>query len=59
MTTATVQDTDKEVQLQLRVSREEKEAFLKLCRTMDTTASREVRQFIRTFIQKNSQGRLF
>lgn len=52
-------DTDKEVQLQLRVSREEKEAFLKLCRTMDTTASREVRQFIRTFIQKNSQGRLF
>jgi hypothetical protein len=52
MTTSTVQDTDKEVQLQLRVSREEKEAFLKLCRTMDTTASR-------TFIQKNSQGRLF
>lgn len=45
----------KDSQLVLRLDREDREAFVALCKDMDTTASREVRRFIREFLQKHAE----
>jgi len=41
--------------LNVKVTQNEKELFLKICKQNDTTASREVRKFIRDYIQKHAQ----
>ncbi|HIZ52153.1 MAG TPA: hypothetical protein IAA18_13860 [Candidatus Pseudomonas excrementavium] len=42
----------KDSQLLIRISSTEREQFLQLCEQLDTTAAREIRQFIRGFIKK-------
>lgn len=43
----------KDSQLIIRVDAEEREAFVSLCDSMDTSASREVRRFMKRFIAEN------
>jgi len=45
----------KDSQLLIRVSGEERDRFLELCEEMDTTAAREIRRFMREFIEKNEE----
>jgi hypothetical protein len=44
-----------DAQLLIRINGEEREQFLALCEELDTSAAREVRRFIRSFIRKNQQ----
>ncbi|EBA09171.1 hypothetical protein [Sagittula stellata] len=43
----------KDAQLVLRLDREDRDDFIALCKEMDTSASREVRRFIRDFLKRN------
>ena len=43
----------KDSQLILRLDKEERDVFIKLCKEMDTSAAREIRGFIRDFVKKN------
>ncbi|WP_316013446.1 hypothetical protein [Roseobacter sp. HKCCA0434] len=40
-------------QLLIRVEKEERDAFVKLCEKMDTSAAREIRHFMRRFVEEN------
>lgn len=44
---------NKDAQLILRLDKTERDAFVALCKDMDTTAAREIRHFIRKFMKKN------
>ncbi len=44
---------NKDSQLILRLDKEERDAFVELCKEMDTSAAREIRGFIRQFLKKN------
>ena len=44
----------KNSQLILRLDKEERDAFVDLCKEMDTSAAREIRRFIREFMMENS-----
>jgi len=44
----------KDSQLVLRLDQEERDAFVALCKDMDTSAAREIRHFIRRFVKENS-----
>lgn len=54
-----IMEKEKSVPLQVMFPKSEKEQFVELCKRMDTTASREIRQFVRDYLKKHSQGRLF
>ncbi len=43
----------KDSQLILRLDQRDRDAFVRLCKDMDTTAAREIRTFIRDFLKKN------
>ncbi|HRF44299.1 MAG TPA: hypothetical protein PLD30_08665 [Candidatus Competibacteraceae bacterium] len=43
-------EKDKEVKLVVRSEADLRDAFIESCQEMDTTASREVRRFIRDFL---------
>ena len=43
----------KDSQLVLRLDKEERDAFVDLCKELDTSAAREIRGFIRRFMKKN------
>ena len=43
----------KNSQLVLRLDKEERDAFVDLCKEMDTSAAREIRHFMRQFMKKN------
>lgn len=43
----------KDSQLVLRLDKEERDAFVKLCNELDTSAAREIRGFIRTFLKEH------
>ncbi len=43
----------KDAQLLIRITAEERDRFIRLCEEMDTSAAREVRGFIRQFIETN------
>lgn len=45
----------KDKQLVIRLTEEEREQFIDLCYDLDTSASREVRKFIKKFIEKNGK----
>ncbi|MEL7107126.1 MAG: hypothetical protein AAGM21_14480 [Pseudomonadota bacterium] len=45
----------KDSQLVLRLEKEERDAFVALCKDMDTSAAREIRRFIREFVKENGQ----
>jgi len=46
---------NKDAQLIIRISKEERGAFVDLCDELDTTAAREIRHFIRRFISDNNR----
>lgn len=43
----------KDAQLILRMDKEDRDKFVKLCKEMDTSAAREIRHFIRGFLKEN------
>ena len=45
-------DKDEDVKLVVRIEAGLRDAFIEACQEMDTTASREVRQFIRNFLAR-------
>lgn len=45
----------KDAQLVLRLDREDRDAFIALCKEQDTSASREVRRFIRDFLKRAAE----
>jgi len=46
----------KNAQLVLRLPRDERDAFVELCDDLDTSASREIRGFIRRFMEKKGEA---
>lgn len=46
----------KNSQMIIRINDEERAQFIDLCETLDTTAAREVRRFIREFIEKHESA---
>ncbi len=47
---------DEGVKLVVRIEADLRDAFINACQTMDTTASREVRRFIRTFLASSDKA---
>jgi hypothetical protein len=43
----------KDSQLVLRLDKEERDAFVSLCNELDTSAAREIRGFIRKFLNEH------
>lgn len=43
----------KDAQLLIRINGEERDEFIALCDELDTSAAREIRRFIRTFVREN------
>lgn len=43
----------KDGQLIIRINKEERDAFIDLCDEHDTSAAREIRQFIRRYIKES------
>ena len=48
-------DQDKEIKLVVRIEAKLRDAFIEACQDMDTTASREVRRFIRDFLANSGK----
>ncbi|MCP5159293.1 MAG: hypothetical protein H6975_07690 [Gammaproteobacteria bacterium] len=46
---------DKEVKLVVRIEAGLRDAFIEACQDLDTTASREVRRFIRDFLARSGK----
>lgn len=46
-------DKDEEVKLVVRIEAKLRDAFIEACQDLDTTASREVRRFIRDFLTRS------
>ena len=46
-------------QLPIRVEQNLKDAFIATCKTQDSTASQELRKFMREYIKKHGQQDLF
>ena len=42
-------------QLVIRIHKEERDAFVELCERLDTSASREIRRFMRDFVETHSK----
>ncbi len=42
-------------QLVVRVHKDERDAFVELCEKLDTSASREIRSFMRGYVEKNGK----
>jgi hypothetical protein len=59
ITTATDWWDEKTVMLTIRVPEGLRDRFLELCRNEDTTAAREVRSFLKKFVNERQQGELF
>lgn len=45
----------KNSQLVLRLDKDERDAFVDLCKQLDTSAAREIRGFIRKFMKENDK----
>lgn len=45
----------KDSQLVLRLPKRERDAFVELCDDIDTSASREIRKFIRGYLKKHDR----
>ena len=43
----------KDSQLVLRLDRDDRDAFVELCKELDTSDAREIRRFIRQFMKEN------
>ncbi len=42
-------------QLIIRINSEERDQFVKLCEELDTSAAREIRKFIRSFLSEHEE----
>lgn len=42
--------------LLVKVNKEQKKEFIQLCKDMDTTASREIRHFIKKFVAEQKES---
>ena len=51
---STRQKKSKDGQLVIRINKKDRDAFLDKCADLDTTAAREIRRFIRSFMVKAS-----
>lgn len=49
-------DKDSKTKLIVRIEATLRDNFIEVCRDLDTSASREVRRFIRDFLDKNSHS---
>jgi len=49
-------DEEEDVKLVVRIEAGLRDAFIEACQAVDTTASREVRRFIRDFLARSSQS---
>lgn len=45
--------TSKDSQLVIRINQSERDRFVSLCDDLDTSAAREIRRFIRTFLDEH------
>lgn len=58
--TKKIKETDakkkKDSQLILRLDKADRDEFVELCKELDTTAAREIRGFIRSFVKKHGDG---
>lgn len=43
-------------QLVIRVEKSERDAFVQLCEELDTSAAREIRHFMRRFVDEHKDG---
>jgi hypothetical protein len=50
---------EKTVMLTIRVPESIRNRFLEICRSEDTTAAREIRAFLKDFVNARKQGELF
>lgn len=48
--------TKKDSQLILRLDKSERDAFVDLCKELDTSAAREIRRFIRAFLSEHAES---
>ena len=48
--------TKKDAQLVLRLDRDMRDQFVKVCKDLDTTAAREIRLFVKRFIRRYENG---
>ena len=46
----------KNAQLVLRINKESRDRFIEACQDLDTSAAREVRRFIKSFLKKYDNG---
>ncbi|SDD31757.1 hypothetical protein SAMN04488239_106167 [Ruegeria marina] len=46
----------KDSQLVLRLGKKERDDFVEMCKSLDTSAAREIRRFIRTFMKEHEKG---
>lgn len=46
----------KDGQLLIRINSTERDEFIQLCEALDTSAARELRKFIRSFMKKNQSA---
>lgn len=44
--------------LVLEINKDEKETFIRICKDLESDASKELRKYIKKFIVKNGQGKL-
>ncbi|MEM9617448.1 MAG: hypothetical protein AAF936_05750 [Pseudomonadota bacterium] len=47
----------KDSQLVIRISADERDAFVSLCEALDSSASREIRRFMKRFVASNGAER--
>jgi hypothetical protein len=45
--------TKKDSQLVIRINSEQRDQFIERCEELDTSAAREIRRFIKTFLQSS------
>ncbi|MEM0930576.1 MAG: hypothetical protein AAGI89_14910 [Pseudomonadota bacterium] len=48
--------TKKDSQLVIRLHREERDQFVELCDELDTSAAREIRRFIKSFLKEHDES---
>ena len=51
---STKRSNKKDSQLLIRIKQEERDSFIAVCEELDTSAAREIRRFIRSFLKENT-----
>jgi len=56
--TKKVKEMEKQKQLKFTLDESLHRSFMAICKDLDTTASREMRRFIREYVRKHSQSKI-